>query len=325
MSQNNILLETGTNELEIVEFFINERTADGQVYTGFYGVNVAKVLEIIREPRVTGMPQLRHESILGTFNLRNKVIPLVDLSMWLGKDTDHKDAAKVIVTEFNNVINAFLVSGVTRIHRLSWEQIEPPSKQVQEFSQDCITGVVRIEERVVFILDMERIVSELNPELALHELTEDLLHDDDFVYKTLIADDSTMIRHMIGSSLEKAGFDVVRTINGQKAWNQLLEYKELAATSNQPLSDFVHVVVTDIEMPVMDGHTLTRKIKEDQELKHIPVILFSSLITESLRHKGKAVGADDQVSKPEIGQLAEKATRLADTFLGRPVNISPNI
>ncbi len=319
MSQNNILLETGTNELEIVEFFIDELIADGKIYTGYYGVNVAKVLEIIREPRVTEMPQLRHGSILGTFNLRNKVIPLVDLSTWLGKKSKRNGVDKVIVTEFNNVVNAFLVSGVTRIHRLSWEQIEPPSKQVQHFSQDCITGVVRIEDRVVFILDMERIVSDLNPELGLRELDGSIISNADFTYKTVIADDSTMIRHMIGSSLEKAGFDVVRTINGQKAWNQLLEYKELAATTRQPLSDFVHVVVTDIEMPVMDGHTLTRKIKEDQELRHIPVILFSSLITESLRHKGKTVGADDQVSKPEIAQLADKAINLADTFLKREV------
>jgi two-component system chemotaxis response regulator CheV len=317
MTQSKILLETGTNELEIVEFFINEKLPNGSSYTGYYGVNVAKVLEIIREPRVTGMPQLRHESILGTFNLRNKVIPLVDLTIWLGKGTERDGVDKVIVTEFNNVVNAFLVSGVTRIHRLSWEQIEPPSEQVQKFSQDSITGVVRIEDRVVFILDMERIVSELNPDLGLRELQNEAIPETDFTYKTVIADDSTMIRHMIGSSLEKAGFNVIRTINGQKAWNQLLEFKKAAAETSRPLSDYVHVVVTDIEMPVMDGHTLTRKIKEDQELGKLPVILFSSLITESLRHKGNTVGADDQVSKPEIGELADRAASLADTYLGR--------
>jgi len=318
MSNTNILLESGTNELEIVEFYLEEPTASGKTYVGYYGVNVAKVLEIIRLPKVTEMPQTPHPCVLGTFNLRNKVVPLVDLSLWLGKDRSDNASDKVVVTEFNRVISAFRVSGVTRIHRLSWEQIEPPSVQVQAYSGNSVTGVIQLESRVVFILDMEKIVADLNPELALKELDEVAfvesqkeLPDKDMVFKALIADDSTTIRRMIGTSLEKAGFEVTRTINGRIAWEQLVAWKTASAEENRPITDFVHILVSDIEMPAMDGHSLTRKVKEDPVLKRLPVILFSSLITDSLRHKGEAVGADDQVSKPEMLQLAEKARALA--------------
>ena len=318
MSKTNILLESGTNELEIVEFFLEEPTAAGGKYVGYYGVNVAKVLEIIRLPKVTEMPQTPHPCVLGTFNLRDKVVPLVDLGAWLGKDKSGAPSDKVVVTEFNRVVSAFRVSGVTRIHRLSWEQIEPPSLQVQRYSAHSITGVVQLESRVVFILDMEKIVAELNPSLALKELDKEefVEHhkqqpDKDMVFKALIADDSTTIRRMIGVSLEKAGFEVTRTINGRIAWDMLQEWKEASVKENRPITDFVHILVSDIEMPAMDGHSLTRKVKEDPILQRLPVILFSSLITDSLRHKGEAVGADDQISKPEMLQLAERARALA--------------
>jgi two-component system, chemotaxis family, chemotaxis protein CheV len=318
MSKTNILLESGTNELEIVEFYLEEPTPSGGTYVGYYGVNVAKVLEIIRLPRVTEMPQTPHPCVLGTFNLRDKVVPLVDLGIWLGKDRSTVASDKVVVTEFNRVISAFRVSGVTRIHRLSWEQIEPPSIQVQYYSGNSVTGVVQLESRVVFILDMEKIVAELNPDLALKELDEEkfvehqkALPDKDMTFKALIADDSTTIRRMIGTSLEKAGFEVTRTINGRIAWDTLLQWKEASIREERPITDYVHILVSDIEMPAMDGHSLTRKVKSDPVLSKLPVILFSSLITDSLRHKGEAVGADDQISKPEMLLLAERARALA--------------
>ena len=156
MSQTNILLESGTNELELVEFFIDEKDpVSGQTYRGFYGVNVAKVLEIIRMPVVTQLPEIPHPSVLGAFNLRSRIIPLVDLALWLGKSmcTD-KDDTKVIVSEFNRVTSAFMVSGVTRIHRLSWTQVEPPGQHLNEYSGSSVTGVVRFEDRILLILDM---------------------------------------------------------------------------------------------------------------------------------------------------------------------------
>jgi len=319
MSQTNILLESGTNELELVEFFIDEKDpVTGQTYRGFYGVNVAKVLEIIRMPTVTQLPEIPHPSVLGAFNLRSRIIPLVNLALWLGKTMDTvNDDTKVIVSEFNRITSAFMVSGVTRIHRLSWTQVEPPGKHLNEYSGSSVTGVVRFEDRILLILDMEKILADLNPGLAM-KLEESALEEIEETkgpvkkehYRALIADDSTSIRRMIGTMLEKAGFEVTQTVNGQEAWDALAALKQKSAAEGIPLTEYVDILVSDIEMPIMDGHNLTKRVKDDPVLKELPVILFSSLITDRLRHKGESVGADDQISKPNITDLTKRAFEL---------------
>jgi len=317
MTQTNILLETGTNELEIIEFYIDEATEPGvKPYRAYYGVNVAKVLEIIRLPKVTGMPQTPHPCVIGTFNLRSRVIPLIDLSLWLGKPMARDETTKVIVSEFNKVINAFMVSGVTRIHRLSWQEVEPPSGYVASFAANNFTGVVKFPDHIVLLLDMEQIIWDLNPALAMRTEREQaaaaILEHDRSAYKTLVVDDSNSIRRLIASYLEKDGFEIIQDINGLDAWNRLLQWKDEAVKGTKPLSANVSLVVTDIEMPAMDGHTLCRNIKDDPVLKELPVILFSSLINDQLYHKGLSVGADDQVTKPEVGTLAERARKLIE-------------
>ncbi len=314
MSQTNILLESGTNELEIVEFYIEEPPGPEEEgpYRGYYGVNVAKVLEIIRMPAVTEMPEVNHPAVLGAFNQRSNIIPLVDLGMWLGKQrAEEKEPPKVIVTEFNNVTTAFMVSGVTRIHRISWEEVEPPNKYVASMSSNSITGVVKLEGRIVFILDLEKIVADLNPELGLR-LDEAIDWSSDKRYRALIADDSSLIREMLKDLMQKANFEVEAVMNGQEAWDRLKQIRETSEQENKPLSDYVHVVVSDIEMPMMDGHHLTKRIKDDSVLSQLPVILFSSLITDKLRHKGESVGADEQISKPEVTHLAMRAKKLIE-------------
>ena len=311
MSQTNILLEAGTNELEIVEFHLDEQDPQEGLYKGYYGVNVAKVLEIIRMPKVTEMPEVKHKSVLGAFNLRSSIIPLVDLSIWLGKKrAETSEDPKVIVTEFNNVNTAFLVSGVNRIHRISWEEVEAPNAYVSAMTNNSITGVVKMDGRIIFLLDLERIVSDLNPQLGLKLDANVDWGDGTKRNRALIADDSTVIREMIKDLMQKAGFDVEAVTNGKDAWERLLEIKAKAEADNRPLTDYVQVVISDIEMPQMDGHNFCRRIKEDPALKHLPVILFSSLITDKLRHKGEAVGADDQIAKPEITQVAKRALDL---------------
>ena len=325
MAQTNILLEAGTNELEIVEFFIDEPTASSFTadapeasghYRGYYGVNVAKVLEIIRLPKVTAMPEVSHPSVMGAFNLRNHIIPLVDLSIWLDKQRQDTASPKVIVTEFNNVTSSFLVSGVTRIHRMSWEAVEPPNRYVSKMSGDSITGVVKLEDRIVFLLDLEKIVADLNPSLGLR-LDMSIEWNASSRYRALVADDSVLVREMLKDLLNKAGFDVTAVQNGREAWELLSQIKEKSEAENQPLSNFVHCMVADIEMPAMDGHNLTKRIKDDPVLRELPVILFSSLITDKLRHKGEAVGADDQISKPDVSQLAMRAKALIERKLGQ--------
>ena len=160
MSDNNILLDSASNELEIIEFYIDEMQGDEQ-YRGFYGINVAKVLEIIRIPPITAMPNKHHDAVLGTFNLRGQVLPLVNLGVWLDKNMAASDNNKVLVCEFSGIVTAFVVSGVNHIHRLTWSQVEPPDNYLQAFSADSVTGVVRINDRILFLLDMEQIIGSM--------------------------------------------------------------------------------------------------------------------------------------------------------------------
>lgn len=309
MAQTNILLESGTNELEIVEFYIDEPD-----YRGHYGVNVAKVVEIIRMEPATAMPQMRHPAVMGAFSYRDgKVVPLVDLARYLDKKSpDVTTESKIIVTEFNHIVTGFMVSGVNRIHRLSWNDVEEPGKFLQEMSKNSITGVVRLEQRVVFLLDMENVVADMDPALAIRlgKLGEEYTNTDKH-YTILHADDSGSIRHLVKSLLEQSGlFTVIQATSGEEAWRILAKAKAEAAASGRPVHDIFQAVISDIEMPRMDGLTLCRKIKEDPELKYLPVALFSSIVSQSLEHKGESVGADAQFAKPDLQQLSEKVLQL---------------
>lgn len=303
MSMNPLL---STNELEVVEFLLDERQEDGSTYTGHYAINVAKVLEIIRLPQVTSMPGTHDPSVMGSFNLRGKVLPLINLATWLGKSMAVTPNDKVLVTEFSGVKAAFLVSSVMSIHRLDWERIEPPNKYVQTFSRDSITGILRIGERVLFILDMEKILASLDhsldmsrmePEPARVEMPEQV--------RLLLADDSSSLRKIVKSFLEKSGYQVTTASNGREAWEYLnnLAQAQSGQAGKEDLSEIVDLVISDIEMPEMDGHALTSKIRENPALHKLPVVLFSSLITDALRAKGIKVGADRQVSKPDLAGL----------------------
>ena len=306
-----LLQDQNSNDLELIEFYIDEVLPDGSDYRGYYGMNVAKVIEIIRQPSVTSMPNQHHPAALGTFNLRGSVLPLVDLAIWMGKKMVYNDTLKVIVSEYSGVVTAFLVSGVTRIHRMNWKQVESPSKHVQNYSSQSITGVVRIEDRILFILDMEQLIATMNPKLDMSLMVDEIVAssvevDDADQFNILVADDSQAIRTIIGRTLTKANYNVIMTKSGMEAWETLEKLRNQAAADKVPLHQLVDVVISDIEMPEMDGHTLTRKIKDDSQLKQIPVILFSSLITDTMRQKGERAGADYQVSKPDLPNLTTK-------------------
>ncbi|MFV0423554.1 chemotaxis protein [Oleidesulfovibrio sp.] len=307
MSQSKILLESGTNELEVIEFYLDEPG-----YRGAYGVNVAKVLEILREQNITAVPGERHPSVMGAFRHRDgAVVPLVDLACYLGKTLEEHEPPKVIVTEFNGVITAFQVSAVNRIHRISWEDVEPPSEMLQAFSQSAFTGVVRLEGRVVFLLDLESVVADLNPDLAVRQSAPVVLNQGEQVYSIVHADDSGSIRKMVKRLLEEGGrFQLQQATNGEEAWEMLQELKHRAERENVPLTSLVQAVITDVEMPRMDGLNLCKRIKEDPVLKQLPVALFSSLITDQLLHRGEAVGADAQFAKPELSELGRRLLEL---------------
>jgi len=316
-----ILLESGTNELEIIEFYIQE-----EGYRGYYGVNVAKVLEIIIIPEEIVKPPEAAPFVYGLFNHRGKVILLIDIARWLGRNRIETDRPTVLITEFNKVTTSFLVSGVTRIHRTSWSNIKPIDDFTQRFSS-ALTGVVLLENRTVFMLDLEKAIADIDPKLAvpLQEKPSDteLLIDevaqsqkraaDDTIpdisrqagpWKALHADDSSMIRRATKKILEENEVCVVTSVvDGNAAWECLVEMKMAARSENLPITDFINIILSDIEMPGMDGYSLCMKVKNDPDLKELPVVLFSSLITDKLLHKGEAVGADRQLAKPSPKEL----------------------
>ncbi|MBI5014640.1 MAG: chemotaxis protein CheV [Deltaproteobacteria bacterium] len=284
-----ILTEVGTNELEVVEFFLADRP---------YAINVAKVREIIRYQTPMPLPE-SPPFVAGIFRNRDEVLPLVDLGGWLECGTAADPAvSKIIVTEFNGIKVGFLVHGVSRIHRVSWASLEAP-EQGSLIENQCTLGFLRLGgrgdegERIVFLVDFEGIVARLNPRTghvagAAGEVVG--RHSGKII---LVAEDSAMIRKIMRLRLESGGFLVQEATNGEEAWNQL----EAGAR--------VDLVVSDIEMPRMDGHHLTRRIKDDVRFRELPVVLYSSMIYEEIRRKGEALGADAQICKPELERLVE--------------------
>ncbi|MBT4286005.1 MAG: chemotaxis protein CheV [Bacteroidetes bacterium] len=311
MSKPEILLETGTNEFEILEFFINEETIDNKEIGGnYFGMNVAKVVEVIESPNLESKNYSVNPCFLGTIPLRDVVLPVIDLSIWLGMDRVKHRYENIIVTQFSNSIQGFLVSGVVEIQRLNWNELIPPGNFIRSMDTKSIIGMVDKGDHFIQLLDLEHIVSDLNPE-SIEELWKTEVKADQN-YKTLVVEDSPTIRKMLEKNLKKSNFQVNMTNNGAEAEKYLENLKAQAKAENKTATDFLDIVICDIEMPLVDGFTLTKKIKEDTELQDLPVILYSSIITNELRHKGESVGADFQVSKPDMNQMAEMAIKLIE-------------
>lgn len=285
-----ILLETGTNEFEIVEFNIGDVN---------YGINVAKVREVITRTPVTEMPQA-HPYVDGLFTLRGKAIPLVNLPRCLNVQTPD-EPKNIIVTEINNYNIGFLVDSVSRIHRISWKNMEP-SPEVGD--QSRVVGIIKMEGKIILLLDFETIIAEINPEInqkltTFEDATVDVKAKRNNVH-VVCAEDSPLLRELLVSTLHESGYRYVRDFNnGADAWKYLSD----GIDKNAPIEDQVRVIISDIEMPQMDGHRLLKLVREDQRYANIPFILFSSLISEEMRRKGEQLGANGQISKPEINQL----------------------
>lgn len=284
-----ILLENGTNELEVLEFKL-----DGNAY----GINVAKIREIINYQEVTPIPNA-HPSIEGIFMPRDTMITAIDLKNCLQRGTA-EPGGLFIITNFNKLNIAFHVDSVVGIHRVSWKDIIKPDSTVSTTEEGISTGIIKFEERLIIILDFEKIVTDINPETGL-KMTEieELGERERNNVPILIAEDSPLLNKLIVDSLHKAGYsNLIHTENGQQAYDVIQECKQEGT-----LDQHVKCVITDIEMPIMDGHRLTKLIKDDDETKHIPVVIFSSLVNEEMKRKGEALGANAQLSKPEIGNL----------------------
>ncbi|WP_027179162.1 chemotaxis protein [Maridesulfovibrio bastinii] len=312
MAKSNILLESGTNELEILEFFIDiPESDDGPAERCHFGVNVAKVMQVIESPDLEHPESAENPCFLGTIPLRGHILPVLDLAVWLDLEREIKPYDIVIVTEFSQTVSGFLVSGVTEIHRVGWQEVLSPDKFMSSFDQSCIVGIVEREDRFIQLLDLESILADLDPTLG--GSSDKPMAVASIAYSALVADDSPTIRAMIEESLTAANFRHTSVSNGEEAQRILKEFKEQANRDERPVTDYLNAVISDIEMPLMDGFSLTKWIREDPDLSSIPVVLYSSLITEELRHKGESVGADEQVSKPDLHLLPGKVINLIES------------
>lgn len=287
---SNILLESGTNELEVLEFVINNN---------HYGINVEKVREILTYQEITPVPN-SHPCIEGIFMPRGDIITVIDLFQALGFRNDDKRNNFLIVTNFNNLNIAFDVQSVLGINRVSWSDVVKPDATVSGPGSGVATGIIKKDDNLLIILDFERIVEEICPETSLKmSQVMELEHRTRNDIPILIAEDSMLLCQLIKDALNTAGYTKL-TIknNGQEAWDYLKQLKK-----NNGVEYGAKCVITDIEMPQMDGHHLIRLIRETEGLKHLPIVIFSSLINDDMKRKGDYLGADAQISKPEIGKL----------------------
>ncbi|GKX65347.1 chemotaxis protein [Inconstantimicrobium mannanitabidum] len=295
--ETNILLESGTGELEILEFAISKR---------HYAINIIKIKEIldVDANRLTPLP-LSHPAIAGLILNRTEILTVIDLK-YVVEGVKSKNFSKLIVCEFNKLKVAFIIDEVIKVQRIKWEEIMKPD---DISPNSLVVGNIVIDNNIVLMLDFEKIVTDISPETGI---SEDRIYNVDYrdrsSIKLIIADDSAMIRKLLENTLLKAGFRGFKTFSdGKQAWDYL---KAVSVEKGEKFTDDVEILITDIEMPQMDGHALTRHIKEDPILCKLPVIIFSSLITDDLKHKGDSVGADGQLSKPEVGELVELVDKL---------------
>ncbi|MGG2066237.1 chemotaxis protein [Bacillus sp. S14(2024)] len=293
MSQaQSILLESGTNELEIVTYTIGEN---------LFSINVMKVREIINPFPVTTVPEA-HAAVEGVVQVRGEILPVINLAQALNlKSNKPLDQTKFIIAELNQMKVIFRVDEVHRIQRISWEQIDEPSSLSMGL-EETTSGIVKLDGKIILLLDYEKIVCEISNTGYETQKLSGLAEKTDRAEKVIyIAEDSAMLRQVLEETLTTAGYTKINFFsNGAEA---LAQIEKLAAEQGEKMFQHIHLLITDIEMPKMDGHHLTKVVKDHGVMKHLPVIIFSSLITNELYHKGESVGANAQVSKPDIQEL----------------------
>lgn len=296
----------GTNKLEILLFALGVDSRTGRRET--FGINVFKVREVMRTPAITAAPEMS-SAVKGMVSLRGALVPVVDLAEYIGMPSETPRDI-MIVTEYNGHTQGFLVEGVDTILRLDWSQMRVPPEMMTSNLGGLVTAVTELPDgRLVMMLDVERVLAETTK------------YDDDFMFKDLkriadenvtvfFADDSSVARSQITRTLDALGIKYVGSVNGRAAWQELQKVAAYAASSGKAVKDLVQLVLTDVEMPEMDGYILTKNIKSDPRFAGIPVIMHSSLSGASNQQLGLSVGVDEYVPKFEPQRLAETLTRL---------------
>lgn len=308
MGTNKNTLRVGTNEMELVDFRIM-RYEDDEVYEGIFGINVSKVREIIRLPKLTEIPGVA-EFIEGIFDLRGVVIPVVSLGRWMGliEPPDLEDEKRVIIAEFNNILIGFVVNEAKRIRRINWKDIEPASfsSGVGALDKSKITGVTRIEDdAVLLILDLESVVMDLGlyaPPTANLEETQK-----GFSGLVLLLDDSATARKIMNEALSDMGFEVVEAHDGEDGLRQL---EVLYTQYGAEIFNKLRLIVSDVEMPRMDGFHFASRVKEDERFKEIPIIFNSSISDHFSELRGKDAGGEGYLVKFDPTTFYNEVSRI---------------
>lgn len=296
----------GTNKLEILLFTLGHDSRTGRRET--FGINVFKVREVMRKPPITASPDMP-PAVKGMVSLRGALVPVVDLAEYVGIQPESAREV-MIVTEYNGHTQGFLVEAVDTILRLDWQQMRVPPEMLASNMGGMVTAVTELADgRLVMMIDVERVLSETTQ------------IDDSYLYKDLkpvdadmtvfFADDSYIARAQIQRTLDALGVKHVSAVNGRVAWDELQKIATYAANSGQATKDVIQVILTDVEMPEMDGYILTKHVKTDHRFEGIPVIMHSSLTGMSNNQLGRSVGVDEYVSKFEPQRLAESLLRIA--------------
>ncbi len=299
----------GTNRLEVLLFSLGKDIRTGREET--YGVNVFKVREVMLVPEITHAPDMP-ASVEGMVSLRGNMIPVINLPDFCGIQSEDKPEI-LIVTEYNKHVQGFLVHAVDTIERLAWEDVKvPPPMMVQQHG-GLVTAVTELKDkRLVMIMDVEMVLSQTSGFGQSAEIFEGIEQMGDSDITLLFADDSAVARDQIIRTMNHMGIKYIGTTNGAEAWSKLKEIAERAETTGHKASDFVQLILTDVEMPEMDGYVLTKKIKEDQRFSNIPIIMHSSLSADANMALGKGVGADAYVPKFEPTELAAKLNEMIE-------------
>lgn len=302
--EKEILLESGTNECEILVFRVGEF---------MLGINVAKVREVLPTQTITRIPQT-HTSILGCFTLRKNVVSCVSLHLHLGEPAPSGDVSTVIVTEFNRVQTAFVVDAVEKIHRVSWQNVMAVPKMVVSAASP-VTAITEIDGRLVTMLDFETISDQVTDRREQTDAVPNPHNVPREAMKVLLADDSPTVRSTARATLNASGYTNVQVFeNGEEVWDWIVARYQATGDVRQ----VADLLISDVEMPRVDGFHLTKNIKDHAELRRLPVMLFSSILTPDNEKKGKVVRADAQITKPELHRVVE----LADTLILQSESVS---
>lgn len=294
--------EKTINELKILEFQVNKTIREGKISEGYYAINVLKIQRIINMPETVVQVPSAHPSIMGIITMEDTSIPVIDLTKSLQREVDGVPPSKVIITEFSGRLHGFAVHSVVRIHNVGWKDVKHPPELV-EHERVYTIGVIKLEKNVIQLLDFERIVSDINPELGIKGENIEFADIDRSNKHILIAEDSAFIRSSLKHTLTKAGYDVAVAVDGKDAYDKLEEYALQINSTDRSIKELVNLVIADLEMPQFDGRQLVRMIRGNPAMQDMPIVIFSSLINEDYEKKREEMGVDAVIGKPKIKEL----------------------